>query len=177
MHNLSLVILPSHSTHIYPPENADESEPSPDNCRKSKNYSFSSEHEPHSSSDSGTSKEQRARQAFGCGCGKCSLTKFLDQGCPEPVKSLSSFPYLETSKLAPCEVMILKGRLFTEFQLISRRFSGFNTAICESLIDQNVPVKKLARALRDLGAFQSSSPDIPLLRDRLEQTVMVGHQT
>lgn len=66
------------------------------------------------------------------------------------------------------EVMILKGRLFNQFQLITRSFSRFNTAICTSLINQEVSIKVLARTLRDLRAFQPSEADTPLLRDRFD---------
>lgn len=64
--------------------------------------------------------------------------------------------------------MILKGRLYNEFQLITRRFSKFNFSICMSLIHQEIPVKMLARVLRDLRAFQPSESDSPLLRDRFD---------
>lgn len=65
--------------------------------------------------------------------------------------------------------MILKGRLFNEFQLITRRFSQFNMAICNSLIQQEVTVKMLQRSLRDLRAFEPAESDVPLLRDRFDE--------
>ncbi len=138
---------------------------SPDVSQKSSVYSTSFS-DPQSSD---TSKESKIRQAFGCGCGKCSLTTFLDQKCPQPVKSLSSFPYLQTTGLNKGEVMILKGRLFNEFQLITRRFACFNIAICNSLIQQEITVKMLQRNLRDLRAFEPSESDTPLLRDRFDE--------
>lgn len=131
-----------------------------------KTFAYSASFSDQHSSDS--TKEQKIRRAFGCGCGRCSLTTFLDKGCPEPVKSLSSFPYLQTQGLNHGEVMILKGRLYNEFQLMTRAFSKFNFSICMSLIYREVPVKMLARVLRDLRAFQPSECDSPLLRDRFE---------
>ena len=145
-----------------------DGEISPDVFRKAYSASNSDQH----SSDTSNLKDQfMILQAYGCGCGKCSLNTFLNQGCPEPVKSRSSFPYLNTKGLNESEVMILKGRLFHEFQLISRGFSKFNTAICESLINRDVSVKTLARSLRDLRAFQPSGPDTdsPLLRERFDE--------
>ena len=65
--------------------------------------------------------------------------------------------------------MILEGRLYNEFQLITKSFSRFNSAVCQSLIDRNKTVKELARVLRDLRAFQPSRPDIPLLRDKFNE--------
>jgi len=94
---------------------------------------------------------------------------FLDKGCPQPVKTLSSFPYLQTAGLTEAEAMILKGRLYNEFQLMTRRFSCFNTAVCKSLIQREITVKELVRVLRDLRAFQASEPNVPLLRDRFSE--------
>ncbi len=122
------------------------------------------------SSDTTARKDDKSScPAFGCRCGKCSLNRYLDEGCPEPVKSLSSFPYLQTEGLNEGDIMILKGRLFHEYQLISRSFSRFNIVLCESLIDQKIPVKRLARVLRDLRAFEPSNPDSPLLRERFDE--------
>ena len=116
------------------------------------------------SSDTSTSHTRTNRtQSFGCGCGNCSLNNFLDGRCPRPKKSLSSFPYLKTSGLKESEILILKGRLYEEFALITREFSKFNTAICESLIDREIPVQKITRVLRDLRAFSSSFSNAPLL--------------
>lgn len=145
----------------------DSREVSPESSRRSLVYSasYSDQH----SSDS-TKGHKKPPHPFGCGCGRCNLSSFLETGCPEQVKTLSSFPYLQTTGLSQQEVMILKGRLFNEFQLITRRFSQFNSAICESLIDQEVTVKRLARVLRDLRAFQPSEPDDSrLLRDRFSE--------
>jgi hypothetical protein len=69
-------------------------------------------------------------------------------------------------------LMILKGRLYDEFQLITRRFAKFNFSICRSPINQEIPVKMLARVLRDLRAFQPSESDTPLLRDRFDAIKM-----
>ncbi len=61
------------------------------------------------------------------------------------------------------DVFILKGRLYEDFCRITREFSKFRTAVCESLIDRNVPVQKLVRVLRDLRAFSHVHTDTPLL--------------
>lgn len=140
------------------------SEISPESFHKSLVYSASVSDQH--SSDTAT---KEPKPPFGCGCGKCSLTTYLDQGCPEPVKTLSNFPYLQTTGLSQGEVMILEGRLFNEFQLITRSFSCFNSAICKSLIKQQITVKELSRVLRDLRAFQPSRPDTPLFRDKFNE--------
>lgn len=148
---------------------------SPETPHKPTMFSSASYSDQHSSdttnntSNTTNNNTQKTRRAFGCGCGKCSLTTFLDGGCPEPIKSLTSFPHLQTQDLTPSEAMILKGRLYNEFQLMTRRFSKFNSTICESLIERDVTVKSLARVLRDLRAFRPSESEAPLLRDRFDE--------
>jgi len=36
---------------------------------------------------------------FGCGCGKCTFFTFIERGCPNPIPTSSSFPYLDLSRL------------------------------------------------------------------------------
>ena len=117
-----------------------------------------------SGSDVSTSKQDhKGGPPFGCGCGRCNINNFLDGRCPKPERSLSSFPYLNTAAMKATDILILKGRLYDEFCLITREFSKFRTAICESLIDREIPVQKLIRVLRDLRAFSHAHSDVPLL--------------
>jgi hypothetical protein len=58
-----------------------------------------------------------------------------------------------------------------EFESINRKFSSMKSSLCQSLIDQGVSVKRLARILADLSAFHSSKPHKPLLQDRLDDIV------
>jgi len=108
-------------------------------------------------------QDQNLGPPFGCGCGRCNINHFLDGRCLKPEKSPSSFPYLNTVTMKETDVLILKGRLYEEFCLITREFSKFRTAICESLVDRGVPVLKLVRTLRDLKAFSHAHNDVPLL--------------
>ena len=108
-------------------------------------------------------QDQSLGPPFGCGCGRCNINNFLDGRCLKPEKSSSSFPFLNTAAMKETDVLILKGRLYEEFCLITREFSKFRTAICESLVDRDVPVRKLVRALRDLRAFSHAHSDVPLL--------------
>ena len=107
---------------------------------------------------------------FGCSCPKtrCTLASFIKKGCPTPVSTESGFPYLNTSNLTSTERQVLEGRLNNEFESINRKFSSMKSSLCQSLIDQKVSVKRLARILADLGAFHPSKPNKPLLQDRLD---------
>ena len=108
---------------------------------------------------------------FECSCPKtmCTCVSFIKKGYPTPVSTESGFPYLDTSHLTSTERQILEGRLINEFQSINRKFSSMKSSLCQSLIDQKVSVKRLARILADLGAFHSSKPHKPLLQDRLDE--------
>ena len=43
--------------------------------------------------------EGSQKTPFGCGCGKCTFFSFIQKGCPTPIPSASSFPYLDLSGL------------------------------------------------------------------------------
>ena len=106
---------------------------------------------------------------YGCGCGDCNFSTFIENGCPKPKGDTSPFPFLNTKGLTENERQILHGRLYEEFQLITRKFSHLTSAVCESLIDRNISVKRLVRSLRDLKAFQPAKSDSPLLQDRYKE--------
>lgn len=121
-------------------------------------------------SDKGADADQTDEiMPYGCGCGDCTFSTFLDNGCPKPKGATSHFPFLNTEGLTENEQHILQGRLYEEFQLITRKFSHLTSAVCTSLIDRNVSVKQLVRSLRDLKAFQPAKSDIPLLQDRYKE--------
>lgn len=108
---------------------------------------------------------------FGCSCQKCTFASFITNGCPVPMSTESDFPYLNTSNLTSSERQALEGRLINEFQSINCKFSSMKSSLCQSLIDQKVSIKRLARVLADLGAFHSSKPYKPLLQDRLDDII------
>ena len=43
--------------------------------------------------------ESSQKPPFWCGCGKCTFFSFIERGCPTPIPSASSFPYLDLSGL------------------------------------------------------------------------------
>ena len=115
-----------------------------------------------------TDEEQQPKD-FGCGCGKCSFYSFLEKGCPEPVQSMSSFPYLNTDGLSHSQKQILRGKLYHEFEVITTDFSSLVYNTCESLLQQGVTVRKLVLLLMTLDAFQPTLPNRPLLEEHIEE--------
>ena len=120
------------------------------------------------SSEVSVDEEQQPKH-FGCGCGKCSFHSFLEKGCPEPILSMSSFPYLNTNGLNHSQKQILRGKLYHEFEVITTDFGSLVYSTCESLIQQGVTVQQLVLLLRTLDAFQPTLPSQPLLEERIEE--------
>ena len=65
----------------------------------------------HSGCTNTSPSEVSQKSPFGCGCGKCRFFSFIERGCPAPIPSASSFPYLDLSGLTDEQQQELKGRL------------------------------------------------------------------
>ena len=95
------------------------------------------------------------RPPFGCGCGKCTFFTFMVIGCPKPIPSVSSFPYLDVSGLNPEQQRELKGRLRIEFTEISVQFQCLVSTTLRSLEKQHVKLRKI---LSHLMKFETYDP-------------------
>ena len=106
------------------------------------------------------------RPSFGCGCGNCTFLGYLENGCPSPMATISSFPYLNTSGLTDKQQQELRSRLRVESQEIMFKFQQLLSRVYESLCAQNISVKKLVTHLLILGALDPVSKDSqkPLLQ-------------
>ena len=105
---------------------------------------------------------------FGCGCGKCTFFSFIERGCPTPIPSTSSFPYLDVSGLTHEQQQELRGRLQSESQQIMIQFQKLVSATIKSLDRQNVSPYKLLCHIMTLGAFKhvfkiNEMPQVPAL--------------
>jgi len=76
----------------------------------------------HSSSSTPTPSGESQKPPFGCGCGKCTFLTFIERGCPNPIPTASSFPYLDLSRLTDKEQQELLETLQFESQEIILRF-------------------------------------------------------
>ena len=113
-----------------------------------------------------TQSERSQRPSFGCGCGNCTFLSYLENGCPNPISTTSSFPYLNMSGLTDEQQQELRSRLSVESQEIIFKFQQLFSTVYESLCERNVPVNKLVTHLFSLGALDpvSKNSQKPLLQ-------------
>ena len=125
----------------------------------------------HSGNTSPPPNERSQKPPFGCGCGKCTFFSFIERGCPTPISSASSFPYLDLSGLTHEQQQELRGRLRSESREIMIRFQELVSGTIESLIQQSVSQDKLVSHIMTLGAFDSvlKEPQVPVLCHRIKE--------
>ena len=104
-------------------------------------------------STSPPSSEVSQKPPFGCGCGKCTFFSIIERGCPTPIPSASSFPYLDLSGLTQWQQQELKGRLRSEYQEIMIKFQKLVSVTIKSFEERCVPLDNLVRHVMVLGAF------------------------
>ena len=143
-----------------PTNAASVSTPMPDDVFTSENVRVSP------TPSASTQKERAQRPPFGCGCGNCTFHSYLENGCPHPIPTTGSFPYLNTSGLTPEEQKQLKTRLCVESEDIMFKFQRLFSRVYKSLCEQNVSVNKLVTHLLTLGSLDPVSKDSqkPLLQ-------------
>ena len=90
---------------------------------------------------------------FGCGCGKCTFFTFIERGCPTPILSASSFPYLDLSGLTHEQQQELRGRLQFESHQIMIQFQVLVSKTIRSLMTRNISPDDLVMCVMALGAF------------------------
>ena len=125
----------------------------------------------HNGNTSPPPSERSQKPPFGCGCGKCTFFSFIERGCPTPISSASSFPYLDLSGLTHEQQQELRGRLRSESREIMIKFQELVSATIESLIRQSVSQDKLVSHIMTLGAFDPvfKEPQVPVLCHRLKE--------
>ena len=121
---------------------------------------------PDGSSTSPPLSEGPQKPPFGCGCGKCTFFSFIERGCPTPIPSTSSFPYLNLNELTHEQQQELRGRLRFESQKIMLRFQELVSATIKSFQRRCVPLDELVSHLMALGAFDPvfKEPQAPLFQ-------------
>ena len=91
-------------------------------------------------------------------------------GCPKPIRSASSFPYLDVSGLSPKEQLDLRGRLRNESISIANQFQYLVSTTLKSLQNQCVRVRDLLPHLMSLGTYEPVFKDSqePVLRQQFK---------
>ena len=136
-----------------------------------KKLQLHTETEPDGGSTSPSPSEGSQKPPFGCGCGKCTFYSFLDRGCPTPIPSASSFPYLNVSGLTHEEQQELRGRLRSESQQIMIKFQKLVSATVKSFQERCVPLDNLVSHVMSLGAFDPvfKESQVPVFHHRFEE--------
>ena len=134
------------------------------NCFTDSLTTGSARHSAHDCSTSPPHSEVSQKPPFGCGCGKCTFFSFIERGCPTPIPSASSFPYLDLSGLTHEQQQELKGRLRSESQDIMIRFQELVSATIKSFQRRCVPLDDLVSHVMTLGAFDPvfKEPQVPV---------------
>ena len=106
------------------------------------------------------------KSPFGCGCGKCTFFSFIESGCPTPIPSASSFPYLDLSGLTHEQQQELRGQLRSESREIMIRFQELVSTTMMSFQKRCVPLDEVVSHIMTLGAFDPvfKEPQIPVFR-------------
>ena len=115
--------------------------------------------------------ERSQNPPFGCGCGKCTFFGFIEKGCPTPIPSASSFPYLNISGLTQWQQQELRGRLWSESQEIMIKFQRLVSATIKSFQERCVPLDDLVSHVMGLGAFDPmfKESQVPVFHHRFEE--------
>ena len=113
-----------------------------------------------------TPSGESQKPPFGCGCGKCTFLTFIERGCPNPIPTTSSFPYLDLSRLTDKEQQELLETLQYESQNIIMRFQQLVSTTIKSLQSQCIPPDELVSHVMTLGAFDPviKKPQVPLFQ-------------
>ena len=125
----------------------------------------------HSESTSLIPSEGPRKPPFGCGCGKCTFFSFTGRGCPTPIPSVSSFPYLDVSELSHEQQQYLMAKLRFESEKIMIRFQELVSATMESLIQQKISNYKMVAHIMTLGTLKPvfNIPTIPAFLIRFKE--------
>ena len=99
--------------------------------------------------------EVSQKTPFGCGCSKCTFFSFIQRGCPTPIPSASSFPYLDLSGLTHEQQEELRGKLWSESQEIMIQFQKLVSSTIQSFKRRRVPLDDLVSHVMTLGAFDT----------------------
>ena len=131
-----------------------------------KKSQFDNDIRPNGGSTSGSPSDESQKLLFGCGCGKCTFFSFIEEGCPTPISSASSFPYLDLSRLTQEQQQELQGTLRSESQKIMIRFQKLVSATIKSLKTQCIPLDELVSHFMTLGSFEPvfKEPQVPLFQ-------------
>ena len=121
-----------------------------------------------------TRGEEDAKSPYGCGCGECTVVDFAVQCCPNPLPTVSKYPYLDTSSLTIKEKKDLEVRLNKDFREINKTYAYFTASLRRSLKEHGITPKELVDCLMDLSGYQpitnsSEEKGVGVFQDRYSE--------
>ena len=123
-----------------------------------------------------STEKNRDKPPLSCGCGECSALEFFSDphSCPNPVPTVSKFPYLDTSGLTEEGKEDLEIQLNEDYLSINKGYATFASSLRRSLKERNVSPVDLADCLMELQGYQplSNSPEekgVCLLENRYSE--------
>ena len=94
-----------------------------------------------------------------CQCGTCTISSFLQNGCPHPSQIPSlSLPFLEALHLDGVQRQILIGRLYLEYQMILSKFSKLKKDFSHLVNSNKITFSHLSKLIVRLDSFMPSLP-------------------
>lgn len=102
-----------------------------------------------------------------CECGKCTVTTFLQVGCPKSSKFIELLPYVDSGHLSEDSSLMHRRKLYVEYKQICAKFSSLKSAIFKSISDRCVPVARLSHLLETMSAFLPPREHMPLFGHHL----------
>ena len=94
---------------------------------------------------------------FGCGCGECPVQDFFIGNCPNPIRTISKFHYLDTSGLNEEERKDLEVQLHEDFKEINDKYASLTSSLRRSLRERKISPKELVDCLMDVQGYQPVS--------------------
>ena len=127
--------------------------------------------DPNDGSTSPPPSEGSQKPPFGCGCGKCTFFSYIESGCPTPIPSVSSFPYLNLTGLTQWQQQELRGRLWSDSQEITIKFQKLVSATIKSFQERCAPLDNLVSHVMTLGAFDPvfKESQLPVFHHRFKE--------
>ena len=123
-----------------------------------------------------SNKKQCANSSFSCGCGECPALDFFNDPkcCPNPVPTVSKFPYLNISGLTEEEREGLEIQLNDDYLSINQEYGTFAGSLRRSLKERGISPVELADCLMEVQGYEplSNSPEekrVRLLENRYSE--------
>ena len=131
-------------------------------------------HEHHPSKGPLSAEVDQDKLPYSCGCDECPVSEFFAGNCPNPLPTVSKFPYLDTRGLSEEDREELEFQLNDDFLRINEEYASLTASLRISLRERKVTPRDLFDSLMDLRGFQpikssTGEKSIGLLQNRYNE--------